>query len=132
MQIAILNTDYKILTSVITNIIHENIPQWIIPVQQLARKGVWGTVHGFLWDKSYSQVARPLKVKNYSMWFDFTKAYDSITHIKLRRLIEVFPLSQNTIKAMMKRWSIVIKIGEKTTTPIYVRRGVHQGAAIGK
>ena len=46
--IAVLNSEYKILTSTIADIINENLADFMIPKQQLARKNIWGTVHGLL------------------------------------------------------------------------------------
>ena len=40
--IAVLNTEYKLLTAVLADIIQESIPEWMIPRAQLVRKGVRG------------------------------------------------------------------------------------------
>lgn len=85
--ISLLNTDYKLTTAVVTAILKESLPDWMIPPQQLVRDGYWGTTHGLLEDKSLSTVARVRRTKNYSTWFDFGKAYDSINHKCLKRLL---------------------------------------------
>ena len=61
--IAVLNTEYKIMTATLAAIVRENLSEWMILKQQLARQDVWGTVHGLLWDKACTQSARS---KNYS------------------------------------------------------------------
>lgn len=38
--ISLLNVDYKILTATISSIILEGLAEWMIPKEQLARKGV--------------------------------------------------------------------------------------------
>ena len=65
--IAVLNSDYKILTSTITDFITQSLADWMIPKEQLARKNVWGTTQGLLWDKVCTQAARLLRSQNYSI-----------------------------------------------------------------
>ena len=128
--IAVLNSDYKPLSATLAEIIQGSLAEWMIPKQQLARKDVWGTVHGLLWDKGCSQAARLSKSKNYSAWYDFSKAYDSVSHTQLIRLVNVLPVHRtiiNTIKAAIKKWAVIIEIGSKKTNPIYIRRGIYQG-----
>lgn len=81
--IALLNTDYKILTGVITKVIMEKIPAWGIPAEQMARVQVSGTMHGILIDKAHTETARKNRrgrgrAYNWSGWYDFRKAYISI------------------------------------------------------
>ncbi|XP_045470568.1 uncharacterized protein LOC123677883 [Harmonia axyridis] len=131
--IALLNTEYKILTSTIASILKNHLPEWAIPKEQLARQHIWGTIHGMLVDKSVTQLARMRRKKNYSAWYDFKKAYDSISHRQLKRLIGNLPLDQNIKKVLrgsMNLWSVQIKIGKDKTNPIYVKRGVYQGDSI--
>lgn len=140
--IAVLNTDYKILTGVITNLTMRSLPHWAIPREQLARSKVWGTVQGMMMDKAHSQAAKsrasagswePGRPYNHSAWYDFSKAYDSIHHWQLIRLINALPLPPGviaTLKAAVKRWSIVIQVGQSTTRPVRVARGVYQGDTV--
>lgn len=77
--IALLNTDYKILTGVITKMIEAKIPSWAIPKEQMARRNVCGTMHGMLVDKAHTETARKNirgrgRVYNYSGWYDFKKS----------------------------------------------------------
>lgn len=51
-SIALLNSNYKFLTATISSYIQENLSKGTIPEEQLARKGVWGTMHGMLMDKN--------------------------------------------------------------------------------
>ena len=102
----------------------------MIPKEQLARKNVWGTTHGLLWDKACSQSSKISGATNYSIWYDFSKAYDSISHVQLKRLINALPVHQevrNLIKNMINKWAIIIEIGKIKTSPIRVKRGVYQG-----
>lgn len=131
--IAVLNTDYKILTAVITDTIKENLPDWAIPTEQLARENVWGTTHGFLLDKSITQLARLRRATSYSSWYDFTKAYDSIHHKELKRLIDCLPLNRHIrhlLKQAMMLWAVRVKVGKKLTKEIPIKRGVYQGDSI--
>ncbi|XP_044750445.1 uncharacterized protein LOC123310835 [Coccinella septempunctata] len=128
--IAVLNADYKILTAVMTKIIKQRLPEWAIPPEQLARENIWGTVHGFLLDKSFTQVARMRRTKHYSAWYDLSKAYDSIHHRDLKRLIDCLPINpaiRRLFKNAMKKWTIRIKAGKNITKEIPVQRGLFQG-----
>ena len=92
--IALLNSDYKLLTATIAKYLTTNLPTWMIPKEQLARQNVWSTIHGLLWDKGCTQAARVSRCKNYSLWYDFTKAYDSVSHKKIRRLLNALPVNK--------------------------------------
>ena len=131
--IAVLNTEYKLLTAVLADIILENIAPWMIPKQQLARKGIWGTMQGFLWDKSCTQAARAAGRSNHAAWYDFRQAYDSVSHVQLKRLIKALPIHTkaiNTITSLMNKWALVARVGKETTHPIHVKTGIYQGDTI--
>ena len=128
--IAVLNSEYKILTSAVTELITENLADWMIPQEQLARKNVWGTTHGLLWDKACTQAAKISRSTNYSIWYDFSKAYDSVSHVQLRRLVNSLPVHvevRNLIKNMMIKWAVIIEVGKTKIPAIRVKRGVYQG-----
>ena len=71
--IAVLNSEYKLLTAVIAAMIQENLAPWMIPKERLSRNGTWGTVQGLLWDKSCTLSARLSRRNNYSLWYDFQR-----------------------------------------------------------
>ena len=128
--IAVLNTEYKLLTSVLSDIIMDSLAPWMIPREQLARRGIWGTTQGLLWDKSCSQTARLSSRENHAAWYDFRKAYDTMSHRQLRRVIKALPIhkeARNTIISLMNKWSVIAQVGKSTTKPIYVKRGIYQG-----
>lgn len=128
--ISILNTDYKIVTAVITATLKEALPNWAIPPEQFAQNDIWGTTHGLLEDKSITTLARKRNTKNYSAWYDFRKAFDSVHHSCLKRLIDALPLHQHikqATKLAIKLWSLRIQLGKTRTAPIPVRRGILQG-----
>ena len=131
--IALLNSDYKLLTATISKYFTINLPTWMISKEQLARQDIWGIIHGLLWDKGCTQAARLSRCKNYSLWYDFTKAYDSVSHKRIRKLLGALPVNKgiiNTIKASINKWSVVIDLGKTKTSPIYVRRGIYQGDSL--
>lgn len=133
--IALLNVDYKILTGVITQAIEACIPRSAIPMEQMARKDVSGTMHGMMADKAHTETARKNirgrgRIYNYSGWYDFKKAYDSVHQWQLLRLVEVLPLDtgfRDTLKSAINKWSVVVQVSDKLMTkPIRIRRGVYQ------
>ncbi|XP_044750658.1 uncharacterized protein LOC123310992 [Coccinella septempunctata] len=131
--IALLNTDYKILTGVIRNTLQKHLPDWAIPTEQLARENVWGTIQGMLIDKAITQRARQNRAKHYSAWYDFKKAFDTISHRHLKRMISVLPLHKNIkrlLKTVMELWTLRVRVGKGKTAPIYIKRGLYQGDSL--
>ena len=97
------------------------------------RTGCMYTVQGLVWDKSCTQTARISERENHSAWYDFRKAYDSVAHVKIKRLIKALPIHPqvaNTIIALMNKWAIVVKVGKTFIEPIYVKTGIYQGDTI--
>lgn len=131
--IALANTDYKVLTATIREILTEALPEWAIPNEQLARKNTWGTIQGLLQDKAISQLAKKGRKKHYSAWYDFNKAFDSMSHRQIRRLFGVLPLNiniKNLLRVLLNLWSLQILIKKEKTKPIYVKTGIYQGDSI--
>ncbi|KAG5885756.1 hypothetical protein JTB14_033869 [Gonioctena quinquepunctata] len=110
--IALLNTEYKILTETIAEILKKDLPEWDI-----------------------TQLARMRRKKHYSAWYHFRKAYDSISHRQLKRLIGNLPLHmniKNVLRGSMNLWSVRVEIDQSRTKPIYIKRGVYQGDSISR
>lgn len=130
--IALLNSDYKILTKVLHRLIETALPDGLIPVEQMARRGVWGTMHGLLLDKSYLATARLNRCEHHTAWYDFRKAFDSVSHMKLRQLVRILPIPEPT-KCMfnnaMGQWNLNIA-NPRGRTNVRVQRGVYQGDSL--
>ena len=50
--------------------------------------------------------------------------------MQLLRLVPALPIHRNIrnmIRAVIKKWFVIIELGKKKTSPIYVKRGVYQG-----
>uniref|UniRef100_A0AC35TYY6 Reverse transcriptase domain-containing protein n=1 Tax=Rhabditophanes sp. KR3021 TaxID=114890 RepID=A0AC35TYY6_9BILA len=84
-----------------------------------------------LLDKAYTQDARFQRKKHLSAWYDFKKAYDSISHKQIARLIDVLNLNsvvKSMIKGMMCKWNIeLIRKDYATPKNIPVKQRVYQG-----
>lgn len=131
--ISLLNTDYKLLTKVLKNLIEQQVTH-IIPQEQLARAGIWGTTHGLLLDKAETLTASIRKSSHCTAWYDFTKAYDSLYHTKIREIIQALPINdklKQLFRATTRLWNIKIR-GEKNIVGprIRVMRGVYQGDSL--
>lgn len=82
--IALLNVDYKLLTKTVLELRRDAIPPTLIPKQQLARSNVSGTLHGLLIDKAATRGGNLRGREHHTAWYEFSKAFDSISHEILR------------------------------------------------
>lgn len=81
-------------------------------------------------DKAITQRARLSRGKHYSAWYDFKKAYDSVSHQQLRRIIGVLPLHRaikNLLRRALDMWSLRVRVGRAKTAPIYVKQACSRG-----
>uniref|UniRef100_A0AAF5DMQ7 Reverse transcriptase domain-containing protein n=2 Tax=Strongyloides stercoralis TaxID=6248 RepID=A0AAF5DMQ7_STRER len=129
--ICLLNTDYKCFTKILVKVTLDRISENLIPKEQLCRENTWGTVHGLLQDKSYLGIAKYRRQGIYSTWYDFSKAYDSLNHYQLQRLLEKLPLPKvmkSTAISLLKLWNMeLVRNDEKKPRKIRIRRGIMQG-----
>ena len=71
------------------------------------------------------------------MWIDFQKAYDSISHSWLSKILNIYKIdtvSKNFILNMMPNWKTQMKIrhkeGEMMTEDIKISNGIFQGDSL--
>lgn len=131
--VSLLNTDYKILTKVIHNHIHRTLIPNAIPIEQMARSGIWGTQHGLMLDKSYTQIAKLNGREQHTAWYDFRKTFDTVNHAKIKQSINILKIPaamKNTIKQAMGQWNACLTTpGSSATFPIKI--GVYRGDSLG-
>ena len=130
--IALLNTDYKLITKVINTCVKRAVTQ-VLPREQMARAGVWGTLHGLLLDKAATQTSRLRRREHHSAWYDFSKAFDTVAHGKLRSLVDTLPIPmmmRTVVQDAMSKWNLQLFPPGEAPIQIPVRRGVYQGDSL--
>ena len=134
--ITCLNTQYKWLTSVllIFHKNHLNKHQLMQVDQRGAKEGVTGTVNNLLIDDVVMRDAVLHKRNLFCYWIDVKKAFDSVSHSWLLKVLEIhrFPRKLITIfKNIMSNWSVTIQIpvqgGIVESRLIRLTNGILQG-----
>ena len=89
--IACLNLTYKLYTSCLNNFLeHHCRTNSIITTEQAGgKKGIWGTTEQLLIDKNILKEAKTLKRNMYTVWLDNQKTFDSVTHKRLLRSLQL-------------------------------------------
>ena len=80
--IACSNLTYKLYTSCLNNFLeHHCRTNSIITTEKAeGKKGIWGTTEQLLINKNILKEAKTLKRNIYTVWLDYQKAFDSVTH----------------------------------------------------
>lgn len=138
--IAVLNSQYKVVTGMLTQLINHEIEssesKIILPRNQMAlKKGIWGCTHAHIIERcqvvdSYAQNKHPLSIA----WVDYTKAFDSIPHQYIFWILKTINISEriiDLIKALFRKLTLVYE-GRNNgklikSKPLQVKNGVPQG-----
>ncbi|XP_045480887.1 uncharacterized protein LOC123685276 [Harmonia axyridis] len=134
--ITCLPSIYKILTGVLTTTIWRHVDNYGImaPEQNGCRKNIRGCKEALIVDHLVTKQARK-KLRNISVaWIDYKKAFDSMPHSWLLKILRLYGVSESVVKLLehlMKSWRtqlLVTTQGKTTATPeIKIRRGIFQG-----
>ena len=89
--IACLNLTYKLYTSCLNNFLehHYRTNSIITTEQAVGKKGIWGTTEQLLTNKNILKEAKTMKRNIYTVWLDYQKAFDSVTHQWLLRSLQL-------------------------------------------
>ena len=129
--ITCLITMYKSITS----LVGEYLPLKTLPMDQRGgRPGVMGCTDNMLIDKMILEDAKMNKKKLSMVWADVRKAFDSVTHTWILKVLSMNKTNKRIIKFVeniMKGWKISITVdtvnGKEQLEPINVKRGILQG-----
>ena len=105
--------------------------------QRGAKSNVSGTVDNLLIDDAVLRDAQ-INYRNLSCgWVDITKAFDSVSHSWLKKMLEIHRIPTKlcaTIENLIEKWSVVIKVpttdGTKLTRKIKFNSGELQGDSL--
>ena len=130
------NTIYKWFTSILLIIHNKHAMQY--EIMQLDQRGAKekcsGTTDNLLIDGMVLKDAHDSKRNLACGWVDVKKAYDSVSHSWILKMLELhrFPLKlQNAVAKLLKFWNTVLVVPleneDKLSPPIPITNGVFQG-----
>ena len=134
--IACLNTTYKLFTGILNTFLEDHCSSNnIIAVEQAGgKKGSWGCTDQLLINKMVFDEVREYRRNLFSMYFDYKKAFDSISHtwlIEALKLAKVHPSMIAVIESLIDKWATQVHLqAEKSlsiTDVINYLTGLFQG-----
>lgn len=134
--ITCLSTTYKVLTSILKTKIDRHIEENSIMAvnQNGCRGGGRGTKELLLIDAVVGKLVRRNRRNFSAAWIDYKKAFDSVPHTWLRRVLELYKVDETVrdfLTACMGQWSTSLSLfGERlsaTEDKIEIKRGIFQG-----
>ncbi|XP_063821249.1 uncharacterized protein LOC135071388 [Ostrinia nubilalis] len=139
--ITCLPTIYKLLTSILTTKINTHIVanNILAPAQNGCKLGSRGTKELLLIDMTISQQVRRSRKALSAAWIDYKKAYDSVPHSWLERILELYKVNatlRSFLSSCMGQWTTVLRQpGGSESSPdplnfIRIERGIFQGDSL--
>ena len=119
--ITCLNVIYKLYTSCINEFLVDHVYNNNIITQEQAagKKGVWRTIEQLLINKSIMKEARSMRRNLVTVWLDYRKAFDSITHDWLLEALRVAKIPQHLITAvknLTESWYTILNLNGTSKT----------------
>ena len=137
--ITCLPTIYKILTSILSSRIYEHIEQHDIinEEQKGCIRNCLGTKDQLLINKMILENCRHHQ-KNLSMtWIDYKKAYDSVPHSWIRRVLQIYKINDKIVSFVsnsMQKWMTNLNLHHEKGTinirDVQIKRGIFQGDSL--
>ena len=137
--ITCLPTTYKILTAILSIRIYNHLQEnKILPEEQKGcRKGSRGCKDSLLISQMIVKHAKKIKNNLNITWIDYRKAFDSIPHAWIIRVMEICKVCDvivRFIEQSMLQWNMIMMLmhekGCLKTGKISVRRGIFQGDSL--
>ena len=136
--ITCLNTAYKLLTAVMTEVLYKHPTEWgyLPPEQRAIRRGRRGCLDALMID---SMMTREAVVRHHNLpvaWINYRKAFDRVPHEWISWMLSSMkvPFSiQHTLGNLRKKWSSVFCVGvgrDTVKTELEYRRGLFQGDSL--
>ncbi|KAI5720807.1 hypothetical protein M8J77_011910 [Diaphorina citri] len=145
--ITCLQTFYKILTACIAHILSSHIESQNIMTEEQkgCRKGAKGCKEQLIIDSVILNHARKKNRKMSCCFIDYQKAYDSVPHtwlIKVLKLYKIHPKIVNLLETLMQNWRTILRNNQEISnttrsdetceelSEIKIRRGIFQGDSL--
>ena len=136
--ITCLNTSYKLLTAVLTEVLYDHVIQYdILPKEQYAiRRGRRGCLDALLVDSAVSREAKRKRKSLSVAWIDYQKAYDRVPQDWLQFvLMDINPpaVVTHVVGELVRLWQTVFFVGagkDAVQVELKYRRGLFQGDSL--
>jgi hypothetical protein len=137
--ITCLPTIYKIMTSCIKVIIYDHCQKLNIlnEEQKGCVKECFGCKEQLIIDTVIMEQARKNNRNIYTAFIDYKKAYDSVPHSWLIKILKIYKINLdliNFLSHVMKFWRTTINLSINNTKlksePIQIKRGIYQGDSL--
>lgn len=127
------NSMYKLVTGVLCEYLKCYCDKWeLIPKEQRAiRSGNWACTEAHIVDNTIRDKVKYDGQRVGLAWFDYAKAYDSISHDYLIFVLQKLGFPSQVYKCIMnimQTWSVrYIGKGNEISDPLRIKRGILQG-----
>ena len=137
--ISCLPTLYKLITLIITDRLYTHLTDnEILPfAQKGVRRKSRGCKDQLMIDAAIMADARRMQKDVSFMWIDYKKAYDSVPHAWIKRMLSLYKVHETIIRFityLMPTWRTKLflptKHGTVETDDIFFRRGIFQGDSL--
>jgi hypothetical protein len=133
--ITCLSSMWKLFSGIISEKIYDHlIAEDIFPKEQKGcRKNVLGTKDQLLINKAITENAHHRKKNLSTCWIDYKKAYDSVPHDWLIRILKMLKVNHQItqfIKASMKHYQTTLICNNKEIGEVKIERGIYQGDSL--
>ncbi|KAG6439021.1 hypothetical protein O3G_MSEX000416 [Manduca sexta] len=137
--ITCLPTLYKIVTSVITKRISSHVEQYniIAEEQKGCRRGHMGCKEQLIIDSTILKHATAKNRNLHCTFIDYKKAYDSIPHSWLLKILDIYKINPSIIdflQTVMTYWKTSLQLNYRqhkiTTRHIQIKKGIYQGDSL--
>ena len=134
--IALQNTMYKVYTALLTDFIMDHCDKngIVMEEQAVGKHGNWGCSDQILINKMIQEQVIANRKNLVTVWLDYQKAFDSISHSWLIRSLELAKVPEviiNAIRKLMLKWKTKVFLhGENTSAEmdfINYLRGILEG-----
>ena len=134
--ITCLNIMYKLLTGALCEIIRQHLDAYdLLPQEQRAiKRGRAGCMEALMIDSMVIEHSELYDTPLSMAWVDYRKAYDSVSHKWLKRMLKDLHIPKSVricIKKLTNKWETSLSVGDKQSTKmIKYKRGVFQGDSL--
>lgn len=137
--ITCLQTLYKFITAIISEKInkHLTINNILTEEQKGCRKGSQGCKEQLVIDSIIMKQAEKQQRNLHTCYIDYKKAYDSVPHSWLQKVLEIYKIDPKLRKFLyhaMNMWKTTVHLNTDTdyiqTGPIKINRGIFQGDSL--